>query len=53
MLIVALILVAVAIILFALDALKIAQPLISAGLAFFAGGIAAWLIDILHSQGKL
>ena len=54
MLVLALILVAVAIIVFAIDFMAvIGRSLVSLGLAFFAGGIAAWLIDILQAQGKL
>jgi hypothetical protein len=54
MLIVALILVAVAIIVFTIDfAGWVGRSLISLGLAFFAGSICAWLIDILQAQGKL
>lgn len=57
MLIAALILVAVAVILFVVDFMAPEvvpnKRLQSLAMAFFAGGVAAWLIDILHSQGKL
>lgn len=54
MLLVALILVIVSVIVFALDFLGWAgRALIALGLAIFASGIACYLLDILHGQGKL
>jgi len=54
LLVVALVLVAISVIVFALDfATWVTRSLISLGLAFFAGGVVVWLIDILIDQGKL
>lgn len=54
MLVVALILVVVAAIIFAIDFARGAfVSLVSLGLALFASGVAAWLVEILHTQRKL
>lgn len=54
MLVIALILVAFACLIFTVNFFKtVFENAIMAGLAFFSGGVACWLIDILHGQGKL
>ena len=54
MLIVALVLVLLAMGLFIIQSFRENfASMVPPGLALFAGGVAAWLIDILHAMGKL
>lgn len=53
LLFVALFLVAIAAVVFAIDFVAVvSRSLIALGLAFFASGVAIWLLDILADLGK-